>query len=77
LLRHTAAPTTGFRAPFYPILPILFIVMTAALLINTMVTMPIDTAIGFAIIALGLPVYEFFRRRRDPGIKVLDALTAK
>ena len=46
-----------FRVPFYPITPLLFIAAAGALVINTMVTQPGLTAIGFGIVLLGAPAY--------------------
>jgi basic amino acid/polyamine antiporter, APA family len=48
----------------YPVVPILFILVAIWLVINSIVTSPVESLIGLALIALGLPVYLFFRRRR-------------
>jgi APA family basic amino acid/polyamine antiporter len=54
-----------YRAWGYPVLPALFLVVTAWLLVNTMWTAPVQSAMGLAIVALGLPIHEYYRRRRD------------
>ncbi len=46
----------------YPIVPILFLLVTAALLINTLLTTPRQALTGLALIALGLPVYWYWTR---------------
>lgn len=54
-----------YRTWGYPVLPALFLLATAWLIINTIITTPTQSLIGLALIALGLPVYSYFRRR--PG----------
>lgn len=49
----------------YPLVPILFILAAIWLVINSIVTSPVESLIGLVLIALGLPVYFFFRRRRS------------
>lgn len=52
-----------YRAWGYPIVPILFLLVTAWLLINTLMTTPVQALIGLGLIALGLPVYAIFANR--------------
>ncbi len=59
-----------YRTPFYPVLPAVFIAVTALLLVNTVMSMPGLTALGMGIIALGVPVYFLAARvsaRRSRG----------
>ncbi|HEV8369883.1 MAG TPA: amino acid permease [Pyrinomonadaceae bacterium] len=53
-----------YKTVGYPVVPILFILVAVWLVINSIVTSPIESLIGVLLIALGLPVYLFFRRRR-------------
>jgi len=48
----------------YPVVPILFILVAIWLVINLIVTSPVESLIGLVLIALGLLVYFFFKRRR-------------
>lgn len=45
-------------------MPVLFILVAAWLVINTITTNPIESGIGFLLIALGLPVYFYFKRKQ-------------
>lgn len=45
----------------YPVLPLVFILCAFVLLVNTLISMPKESAIGLIIIALGLPVYAFYK----------------
>lgn len=53
-----------YRTPLYPVLPALFIAVTALLLVNTVLSMPELTALGLGVIALGVPAYLLAQRRR-------------
>jgi APA family basic amino acid/polyamine antiporter len=53
-----------YRAWGYPVVPILFLLVTAFLLVNTLLTTPVQALTGLGLIALGLPVYYFFFRHR-------------
>jgi APA family basic amino acid/polyamine antiporter len=47
----------------YPAVPALFLLVTAWLLVNTLMTAPIQTLIGVALMLLGLPVYWHWSRQ--------------
>src|SRR6185295_3792192 len=56
-----------FRVWGYPVVPALFLVVTAFLLINTLVATPGRSLAGLGLIALGLPVYAWFARGAGPA----------
>lgn len=61
-----------YRAWGYPVIPIVFLLVTGWLLINTMVTSPQSSFIGIGLIILGLPVYFYLNNKgsngpEDPG----------
>lgn len=64
LRRRDPDAVRPYRVPGYPYVPLLFIAVMAMLAINTLVEKPFAAAIGTALIAAGLPIYELFRRRR-------------
>ncbi|HKS27364.1 MAG TPA: amino acid permease [Pyrinomonadaceae bacterium] len=51
-----------YRAWGYPVVPVLFLLVTAWLLYNTLRTNPTQAGIGLGLIALGLPVYWYWSR---------------
>ena len=53
----------GYRVPLYPFLPLLFALVAAVLLVNTLITTPKESLAGLAIIASGVPVFLWMRRR--------------
>jgi APA family basic amino acid/polyamine antiporter len=52
-----------FRAWGYPLMPALFVLASAAIVLNALVRDPRPTAAGLAIILGGLPLYFAFQRR--------------
>jgi APA family basic amino acid/polyamine antiporter len=48
----------------YPILPFAFIAVAAWLVINTLITNPRGSGAGLTLIAMGLPIYFYFRSKR-------------
>ena len=57
--RPTAARPV--RVPWYPWLPALYVVLTAALCVDLLVEKPQYSWLGLGIVALGLPVYAIWR----------------
>jgi APA family basic amino acid/polyamine antiporter len=64
LRRRAPDAERPYRAWGYPLVPALFMLVTAFLLINTLWATPGRALAGVALIVVGLPVYEFFSRRR-------------
>ena len=61
-LPHAERP---YKAWGYPVVPVLFLLVTGFLLVSTLMTTPVRALVGLGLIALGLPVYYFlFRHRR-------------
>jgi APA family basic amino acid/polyamine antiporter len=52
-----------YRAFGYPVIPMIFVLVTAALLINTFVAAPSEALRGVALLAAGLPFYWYWSRR--------------
>ena len=52
-----------YRAWGYPVVPFLFVAGSAAFVVNTAIERPIESLIGLALVALGLPAYFYWRPR--------------
>ena len=52
-----------YRAFGYPVIPTIFLLVTAALLINTFVAAPREALRGVAVLAAGLPFYWYWSSR--------------
>ncbi len=54
-----------YRTFGYPIVPVIFLVVTAWLLLQTLYDDPVNSLIGIALILLGLPVYFYLTRSKS------------
>lgn len=57
--RHRPYRTFG-----YPVVPVLFLILAGWLVINSVMQKPIESSVGLALIACGLPVYFYYARRK-------------
>jgi APA family basic amino acid/polyamine antiporter len=64
--RHPGAERP-YRAWGYPVVPGLFLLVTAWLLANTLVTSPRSALAGLALMAAGVPFYVYWSRRAPTG----------
>lgn len=62
VLRKRHPTSTNFVAPGYPWIPLAFLAVTAWLIANTLLTAPMESLIGLGLIALGIPVFLYFRK---------------
>ena len=51
-----------YRTLGYPVVPVVFILVSAFLLVNTLMVTPGRALAGIALILVGLPVYQYFAR---------------
>ena len=73
ILRRRPSYAPAYRAWGYPVLPVLFIVSTAFIVINQLVSDPRESAIGLLIVLAGLPVYFLRASRRASSSTVSNA----
>jgi APA family basic amino acid/polyamine antiporter len=52
-----------FRVPGYPVTPALFVLASAYVVVSVIVSNPKNAAVGAGLIALGVPVFLYWRRR--------------
>ncbi len=62
--RRLPAARRPFATPGYPVVPLLFLLVTGFLLVNTVITSPTGSLAGLALIALGVPLYRVFGTAR-------------
>jgi basic amino acid/polyamine antiporter, APA family len=58
----------GFRTPAYPVAPALFVVAALYVVASAVLSNPGRALMGTALLALGVPVYLFYRRRRPAAV---------
>lgn len=53
-----------FRTPLTPILPLFYVLFIVAFCANAAIEKPVESLTGVAIVALGLPIFLFFKRKQ-------------
>jgi len=64
--KHCMDEPVTYHAPFYPVLPLIFMVTVFAVIVASAIHAPSDAGMSLVIIALGVPVYYAWRRIRPP-----------
>ena len=62
LRRRMPNATRPYRVWGYPFVPALFLLVTIYLLVNTVFATPLRAFARIGLIAIGLPLYEYFAR---------------
>lgn len=63
LRRKMADAPRPYRAPLYPLVPLLFVLIMAGVLVSTAVESPAEAGAALLLLlGIGLPLYPFFRR---------------
>jgi basic amino acid/polyamine antiporter, APA family len=62
-----------YRTLGYPLMPLVFVLVAFWLIINTLFNRPVESVAGLVLIALGLPLYFYYRlqKRREFGAAVV------
>lgn len=63
LRRQRPQAERSYKVPLYPWLPIVFIICSVLLLINTLINSPLESGIGLVFILSGIPVYLIFAKK--------------
>lgn len=58
-----------YKTIAYPFLPLVFVLVASWLVWNTVHTRPLESSVGLALIAAGLPLYFYFRKSRASTLK--------
>lgn len=64
IYRRREPVSTGFRVPGYPVTPALFVLAAAFVVYSAIASNPKNAAIGAGLIALGVPAFLYWNRRR-------------
>jgi APA family basic amino acid/polyamine antiporter len=64
ILRRRPGYAPAYRTWGYPIVPIIFIVASLAIVVNQLASEPKDAVLGLGMVALGAPIYYLFHANR-------------
>jgi basic amino acid/polyamine antiporter, APA family len=62
LRRKEPATARPYRVPFYPALPVLYMLLAGGVCLSLLFMKPVNTLLGILIMAAGLPVFYFFSK---------------
>ena len=48
----------------YPVIPIIFIIVSSGILLNTLIEKPVESLAGLGFTLIGIPVYYYWKKRR-------------
>ena len=57
-----------YRVLGYPVVPALFVLVASVLLVSTLVHSPRESIMGLGFMALGIPLYFYFRSTRRNAV---------
>jgi len=63
LRRRMADAPRPYRVPLYPFVPLAFVLIMTGVMVSTIIESPGEALASLALLALGLPLFPFFRRR--------------
>jgi APA family basic amino acid/polyamine antiporter len=66
-LRPRLTTPTSYRAPWFPLLPWVFIVVMSAFVLAALVYNPVESIIGCGLALLGIPVFHLLTRAPATG----------
>ncbi len=69
LVRRRPGYNPPYRVWGYPLLPAIFVISTAAIVINQIIAQPVESLSGLAFVLLGLPVYYIWARNPEKTTK--------
>jgi APA family basic amino acid/polyamine antiporter len=64
--KHFIDEPAPYRVPFYPLLPLIFVITVFAVIVASAIHAPGDAGMSLLIVALGVPVYYGWRRWSGP-----------
>ncbi len=67
LRRRRPEAVRPYRTWGYPVVPVLFAVVCLGIFANLVVSQPLKSAVGLALLAAGLPAFMVWRKRRPPA----------
>jgi APA family basic amino acid/polyamine antiporter len=67
LRRKYPNPTREYRVPFYPIVPLLFVIVATWFVANTVIEQTAEAGVGFLLVVAGIPFYLFWQKKMRQG----------
>lgn len=68
ILRKRSGIVRDYRVWGYPVVPILFITFSFAIVVNQVISDPNESLFGLSLVLIGLPVYYLWAKRKKTGV---------
>ena len=52
-----------YKVPGYPLVPVIFVLVSAWFVINTLIQQPKESLIGLGLVLLGIPAYIYWKKK--------------
>jgi len=73
VFRKRGLTNDAYHVPLYPWIPLLFAIITLAFVVNTLIQRPIQSGAGLFLLALGLPIYFYFKKQSQKNEQVKNS----
>ena len=77
ILRRRAGYQPAWRMPLVPLAPLVFVLVSAAIVVNHVRADPMESAIGLLIVASGFPAYRWWNRTASAESRVQSYRTCR
>lgn len=70
LRKRSPGVRRAYRVPFYPVVPLLFVVVATWFVVNTLIEQTADSMVGVLLLVAGVPFYRYWERtmKRSPAV---------
>ncbi len=65
VFRKRQVPNAGYRLRYFPLIPLLYLLVTVAFVVNTLAQLNAESWVGVLILVLGIPVYYYFKGKQE------------
>lgn len=65
IYRKRKMSNPGYRLLYFPAVPLIYLAVTISFVINTLLMLRTESMVGVLILLAGVPVYYFFKRRKN------------
>lgn len=72
IFRQRKIPNSGYKLKLYPWIPIIYLIVTIAFVLNTLVELNPESWIGVIILLIGVPVFFYFKKSRASSGLIIE-----
>ncbi|MBL0027493.1 MAG: APC family permease [Saprospiraceae bacterium] len=69
IFRNQKSDHSGFRLKWYPLIPLVYLIITIAFVLNTLANLNMESWAGVGILCMGIPSFYYFQRHKKRAAK--------